>query len=81
MCLCLGCSWFGFIHLSEQWTDAVLFHFGILSISFNVAVFIHAGVLCKLHARHGQYSAPRKVWTTQEGVCFRTGLRACSLPL
>ena len=72
------CSWFGFTHLSEQWNVAVLFHFLTHSSPLNLSVFILAGVLCKLHAHHGQYLAPWKVRTAQEGVCFRYSLRACN---
>lgn len=69
------------VSVSEQWNVAVLFHVIIHSSPFNLSVFILAGVLRKLHARHGQYLTPWKVRTTQEGVCFRDGLRVCSPPL
>lgn len=81
MYLLSDCSWFGFTRLSEQWNVAVLFHVIIHSSPFNLSVFILAGVLRKLHARHGQYLTPWKVRATQEGVCFRDGLRVCSPPL
>ena len=81
MYLLSDCSWFGFTRLSEQWNVAVLFHVIIHSSPFNLSVFILAGVLRKLHAHHGQYLTPWKVRVTQEGVCFRDGLRVCSPPL
>ena len=68
----------GLVSLICQNSEMLQFDFTLLSF---LPVFILAGVLCKLHAHHGQYLAPRKVRTTQEGLCFRDGLRAWSPPL
>lgn len=68
----------GLVSLICQSSEMLQFDFTLLSF---LPVFILAGVLCKLHAHHGQYLAPRKVRTTQEGVCFRDGQRAWSPPL
>lgn len=68
----------GLVSLICQSSEMLQFDFTLLSF---LPVFILAGVLCKLHAHHGQYLAPRKVRTTQEGLCFRDGLRAWSPPL
>ena len=68
----------GLVSLICQSSEMLQFDFTLLSF---LPVFILAGVLCKLHAHHGQYLAPRKVRTTQEGVCFTDGRRAWSPPL